>query len=170
MKREDDELDAVQTENSLDFLKNERNVLIITSCTKSKLGYDDSVSFPAEDMYQGDLFRKVRNYAEAMHFDYVIISAKYGVLHPLDTINGYEMQLKTRLDGENIRPDVERKLQAMISPYDKIVVIAGESYRRVLKNILDKRFVFIKTRGIGDLVSVVGRAIPNKNKNLTEFY
>ena len=170
MKREDDELDAVHTENSLDFLKNEKNILIITSCTKSKLGYDDLVSSPAEDMYQGELFRKVRNYAEAMHFDYVIISAKYGVLHPLDPISGYEMQLKTRLDGEKIRPDVERKLLAMISPYDKIVVIAGENYRRVLKNVLDKRFVFIKTRGIGDLVSIVGRAIPNKNKNLTEFY
>jgi hypothetical protein len=161
MQREDSELEAVHTEKTLDFLKNEKNVLIITSCTKSKLGYDDSVSSFAEDMYQGELFKKVRNYAEAMHFDYVIISAKYGVLHPLDTTKGYEMQLKTRLDGEKIRPDVERKLQAMISPYDKIVVIAGENYRRVLKNILDERFVFIKTRGIGDLVSIVGKAIPH---------
>lgn len=170
MKREDVELQLVHSESSLDFLKNEKNVLIITSCTKSKRGYDESVSSPAKDMYQGDLFKKVKSYSEAMGFDYVIISAKYGVLHPADAINGYEMQLRTRLDVEKIRPEVEQKLRNILSPYDRIVVIAGENYRRVLVNLLDDRFVFIKTKGIGDLVSIVGRAIPGKNKNLTEFY
>ena len=92
---------SIRSESSLDFLKNEKNVLIITSCTKSKRGYNDSVSSLAKDMYQGELFKKVKSYSETMGFDYVIISAKYGVLHPVDNINGYEMQLKTRLDVEN---------------------------------------------------------------------
>lgn len=169
MKREDVELDAVRSESSLDFLQNEKNVLIITSCTKSKRGYDDSFSSQAQDMYQGDLFKKVKSYSEAMGFDYVIISAKYGVLHPADSINGYEMQLRTKLDVENIRPEVEQKLRNILASYDNIVVIAGANYRRVLVNLLDDRFVFIKTKGIGDLVSIVGRAIPDKNKKLCDF-
>jgi queuine/archaeosine tRNA-ribosyltransferase len=169
MKREDAELNAVRSETSLDFLQNERNVLIITSCTKSKLGYDDTFSSRAQDMYQGDLFKKVKSYSKAMKFDYIIISAKYGVLHPAESINGYEMQLRTRLDVEKIRPEVEQKLRNILSSYDRIVVIAGENYRRVLVNLLDDRFVFLKTKGIGDLVSIVGRAIPDKNKKLNDF-
>jgi hypothetical protein len=169
IKREDVELQSVRSESSLDFLKNKKNVLIITSCTKSKRGYNDSVSSLAKDMYLGELFKKVKSYAETMGFDYVIISAKYGVLHPVDNINGYEMQLKTRLDIENIRPEVEQKLRNILSPYDHIVVIAGENYRRVLVNLLDDRFVFIKTKGIGELTSIVGRAIPDKNKKLSDF-
>jgi len=169
-KREDVELESVRSESSLDFLKNEKNVLIITSCTKSKLSNDESFSSPAKDMYQGDLFKKVKSYSETMGFDYVIISAKYGVLHPADTIYGYEMQLRTRLDAEIIRPEVEQKMRNILASYDHIVVIAGENYRRVLVNLLDDRFVFIKTKGIGDMVSIVGRAIPEKNKKLTEFF
>ena len=68
-----------------------------------------------------------------------------------------------------IRPEVEQKLRNILSPYDHIVVIAGENYRRVLVNLLDDRFVFIKTKGIGELTSIVGRAIPDKNKKLSDF-
>jgi cytoplasmic iron level regulating protein YaaA (DUF328/UPF0246 family) len=62
-------------------------------------------------MYQGRLFKAVRNYCEKMGFDYVIISAKYGLLRPDDVIEGYEMVLKTKEDVERIRPQVEEKLR-----------------------------------------------------------
>jgi hypothetical protein len=154
---------------SLEFLKGKKNVLILTSCTKNKLGYDDSQRSEAREMYQGTLFKKVKTYAEAMNFEYRIISAEYGLLLPTDHINGYNKRLKTTADVDNIRLDVEEKLIDQIAPYDTIVVIAGEKYRQVLLNLFsDERFVFLKTRGIGDMIKIVSDAIP-KNKQLSEF-
>jgi len=154
---------------SLEFLKDKKKVLILTSCTKNKLGYDDSQRSEAKEMYQGTLFKKVKIYAEAMNFDYRIISAEYGLLFPTDQINGYNKRLKTTADVNNIRLNVEEKLIDQIAPYDTIVVIAGEKYREVLLNLFsDERFVFLKTRGIGDMIKIVSDAIP-KNRNLSEF-
>jgi cytoplasmic iron level regulating protein YaaA (DUF328/UPF0246 family) len=103
-----------------------------------------------------------------MGFDYVIISAKYGLLHPDDVIEGYEMVLRTKEDVERIRPQVEEKLRPMLKGYDKIVVIAGKQYREVLKNLWDERFVAIKSKGYGDLCSIVSRAI-GSGKSILDF-
>ncbi|MEM2673748.1 MAG: tRNA-guanine transglycosylase DpdA [Candidatus Bathyarchaeia archaeon] len=145
-------------ENILTTLKKGEKVLVITECTKEKLGYDSSVRAPARQMYQGRLFKAVRKYCETMGFDYVIISAKYGLLHPDEVIEGYEMVLKTKEDVERIRPQVEEKLHPILKNYDKIVVIAGKQYREVLKNLWDERFIAVKSRGYGDLCNIVSKA------------
>jgi len=56
----------------------------------------------------------------------------------------------------------------LLKNYDKVVVIAGRQYREVLQNLWDERFAAIKSRGYGDLCSIVKRAIP-KEKSLLEF-
>lgn len=154
---------------SLEFLKDKKKVLIVTSCTKNKLGYDDSHRSMAQDMYQGTLFKKVKTYADIMHFDYRIISAEYGLLFPTDSINGYNKRLKTSNDVKEIRGGVEEKLLDQIAPYETILVIAGEKYREVLLNLFsDERFVYLKSRGIGDMIKIVSDAIP-KNKKIFDF-
>jgi hypothetical protein len=158
----------LQERSNLDFLKKEKNVLIITACSKNKLGCDPSTYVPAKEMYQGTLFKKVKSYADAMDFDYRIISAEYGLIKPDQFIEGYNKKLRTNGDIENIRPSIESKIKEEISQYDKIVVIAGEKYREVLENVFDERFFFVKAKGIGDLVSIVSKAIP-KNKILSKF-
>jgi hypothetical protein len=157
-----------EEENILSTLKKGEKVLVITECTKEKLGYDFSVKVPAKQMYQGRLFKAVRNYCEKMGFDYVIISAKYGLLHPDDVIEGYEMVLRTKEDVERIRPQVEEKLQPILEKYDKVVVIAGKQYREVLKNLWDERFIAIKSKGYGDLCSIVSKATV-KEKSILDF-
>jgi len=153
--------------NLLDLHKNHK-VLVITGCTKEKLGCDASVKAPADKMYQGRLFKTVRKYCESLGFDYVIVSAKYGLIHPDDVIEGYEKVLRTKEDVKNIQPGVEMKLRPLLKNYDRIVVIAGKRYREVLKNLWDERFVAIKSKGYGDLCSIVSRAIP-KEKTLLDF-
>jgi len=154
---------------SLEFLKDKKDVLILTSCTKNKINCDDFQKTEAREMYQGTLFKKVKTYAETMNFDYKIISAQYGLLEPNDPIMKYNKRLRTNGDVESIRPEVEEKLVNQLSPYKTIVVIAGEKYRDVLFNLFfDERFVFIKARGIGDMISIVSKAI-SKNKNLNQF-
>jgi len=157
-----------EEENILANLRKGEKVLVITECTKEKLGYDSSIKVPAKQMYQGRLFKTVRNYCEKMGFDYLIISAKYGLLHPDDVIEGYEMVLKTKEDVERIRPQVEEKLRPLLERYDKVVVIAGKQYREVLKNLWDERFIEIKSKGYGDLCSIVSKAIVQE-KSILDF-
>lgn len=146
-------------ENVLVSLKKGEKVLVITECTKKKLGYNSSIKTSAKQMYQGRLFKTVRRYCEVMGFDYVIISAKYGLLHPDDIIEGYDMVLRTKEDVKRIQPQVDEKLRPILKNYDKIVVIAGKQYREVLKNLWDERFIVIKSKGYGDLCSIVSKAI-----------
>lgn len=149
-------------------LKKSQKVLVITGCTKEKLGYNASVKAPAKRMYQGRLFKTVRKYCETMGFDYVIISAEYGLIHPDDTIEGYEKVLRRKEDIKRIQPLVEEKSRPLLKNYDKVVVIAGKQYREVLQNLWDERFVAIKSRGYGDLCSIVSKAMP-KEKTLLDF-
>jgi hypothetical protein len=155
-------------ENLLVSLEKSGKILVITECTKEKLGYDSSVKTLAKQMYQGRLFKTVRKYCESMGFDYVIISAKYGLIHPDDIIEGYETILKTKEDVEKIRPKVEEKLRAMLDNYDKVVVIAGKQYREVLKNLWNERFIAINSKGYGDLCSRVSKALM-KERQLLDF-
>lgn len=145
-----------------------QKVLVVTGCTKEKLGFNKSTKAPAKQMYQGRLFKTVRKYSEAMGFDYVIISAKYGLIFPDKEIEGYEKVLRTKEDVENIRPMVEERLRPLLKNYDRIVVIAGKRYREVLKNLWDERFAFVGSKGYGDLCSIISKSIP-KEKTLLDF-
>jgi len=147
--------------------KGER-VLIITECTKEKQGYDASVKSTAKEMYKGRLFQTVRKYCEAMKFDYVIFSAKYGLLFPDDEIEGYEKMLKTKEDVRQIQPLVEEKLRPLLHKYDKIIVIAGKTYRDVLQSLMDERFFVIKSKGYGDLCRIIKKSTPS-SLTLLEF-
>jgi len=104
-----------------------------------------------------------------MGYDYRIISAKYGILSPEDQITTYEKVLKSRADADQIRPSVEAGLKPILDMYDTILVIAGVQYRDVLKHIIDERFVFLKAKGIGDLIHKVSVAIPDVNRTINEF-
>jgi hypothetical protein len=155
-------------ESELSSLKKGDKVLVITECTKEKLGYDSSTKAAAKKMYQGRLFKAVKAYSEAMGFDYVIISAKYGLVFPNDVIEGYEKVLQTKEDIKNIQPLVEDKLRLLLKNYDRIVVISGEKYRNVLQNLWDDRFLAVRSRGYGDFCSIIENATP-KGKTLLEF-
>ena len=157
-------------EIDLTKLKKGERVLVITSCTKEKLGYSSKVKAPAKDMYQGLLFRKVKEFCEINKFDYVIISAKYGLLFPGEVIEGYEKVLKSKKDIKAIRPIVEEKLKKILNNYDKIVVIAGENYVKTLENLIDDRFYQVKGKGYGDLYSKVKNAVETLlTKKIHEF-
>ncbi len=155
-------------EFQLSSLKKGEKVLIITECSKEKLGYTSSVKAPAKLMYQGRLFKTVKEYAETMGFDYVIISAKYGLIFPDEMIEGYEKVLQTTDDVEKIRSIVEEKLKPILNDYEKIVVIAGEKYRETLRNLWDERFITVRSKGYGDLCRIIKEALP-KEKSLLEF-
>jgi hypothetical protein len=157
-----------KNEVDLSFMKKGDKILVITGCTKEKLGYTSSVKLPARIMYQGRLFKSVKAYAEAMGFDYLVISAKYGLVYPNDIIEGYEKALKTKEDVRNLRPLVEDKLKRLLVNYDRIIVISGQKYRDVLQNVWDDRFVSVRGKGYGDLCRIIRSSTP-ESVTLSEF-
>ena len=163
MKRQQD-----KQESPISALNGRDRVLIITECSKRKLGYNARTKAPAKSMYQGRLFKWVQRYCHVMGYDYAIISAKYGLVFPDEVIEGYEKSLQTKNDVVNLQPRVEKLLNPLIKNYDKIVVIAGEKYRDVLRNLWDDRFITVKGRGYTDLCSILENAMP-KGKLLLEF-
>ncbi|QYZ78050.1 hypothetical protein E2N92_00695 [Methanofollis formosanus] len=154
---------------TLDGFSKNQSVLVITGCTKNKCEIEEYRTIAAKDLYTGTLFTKVREYCERMGYDYRIISAKYALLKPDDQISTYEKVLRTRVDVDNIRPSVEEGLKPILKNYDTILVIAGAQYRDVLSHIIDDRFVFLKAKGIGDMMHKVSIAIPQVNLTLDEF-
>jgi len=133
-------------------------VLVITECTKEKLSYNSSMKAPAKMMYRGKLFEAVREFCESKKLDYLVISAKYGLLHPNEVIEGYDKVLRTRRDVEEIKPLVEQRLKPILADYDKIVVIAGKRYRETLSDLWDNHFFMIRSKGYGDLCSKIMKA------------
>jgi hypothetical protein len=103
----------------------------------------------------------VKELCRTKGFDYAIISAKYGLLLPNEQIEGYEKMLKNRKDVEEVRPKVEERLKEMLNRYDKVIVIAGSNYLRVLEGLADERFSHVKARGYGDLCSKVRKGTRN---------
>ena len=145
-------------EADLATLKKGERALVVTSCTKEKMGYDKNTKAIAEDMYKGKLFKAVKDFCKAKQFDYVIISAKYGLLFPEEHIEGYEKMLKTKKDIEEIRPEVEACLKTILDKYDKIILMMGSKYIRVLERVIDDRFFHVRSRGYGDLCSKIRKA------------
>ena len=153
----------------IEKLKGKR-VLVITACSQTKLGNTPKVKTKAKDMYQGKLFKLTRKLCESYKWDYVIISAKYGLLFPEEEIEGYEKVLKTKKDIEEVKLKVIPKLKKIITDYDNIIVIAGKNYREVIKELVDDKFFFIKSKGYGDLCSKIRQIVIMQTRKIDEFF
>ena len=144
-------------------------VLVVVECTKKKLGYAKSTKTKAKNLYQGQIFKVARTYSESRKFDYVIISAKYGLLFPDDVIEGYDKVLRTREDVEAIREQVEERLSKILPNYDTVLVIGGKLYRAALRNLWNGRFVTLKSRGYGDMTHMLAEATVKNVTPLSQF-
>lgn len=161
-------MEMVGVQDLKSFDRNEK-VLVITGCTKEKLGYNNSITAVARDMYKGRLFTVARRFCEKRGYDFVIISAKYGLVMPEETIAGYEKMLQNKRDVAEIRSEVESRLAEILPKYNKILVIAGKRYRQVLENLWDERFVFLKSKGYGDLCKKVLLATETSRQSRLEL-
>ena len=133
---------------------NNKKILVITSCSAKK----NRVSKPmrAIDLYQGDFFKKVNKFALLNQFDLNIISAKYGLITSDKKINYYNAKLKNTDDIENLKPKVIPKLNDIINNYDKILLLMGNDYKRIIEPVVNEKFInFFDKRGLGGYLSLM---------------
>lgn len=96
---------------------------------------------PAADLYVSQWFRKARRCVERRRWPWRILSAKHGLLDPAQVIEPYDLSL-TRQDAESRRlwaQVVARDLFTLAPPATRIVILAGDAYRRDLVPLLLER-------------------------------
>jgi hypothetical protein len=125
-------------------------ILALISCTKSKQNHPCK----AKEMYSvSNLFSKAYDYALQNSDQIAILSAKYGLLLPDESIEPYELTLKKMADykrrewTEKVLKQIEEKIG--FSRINKVIFLAGKEYR---ENIALALF----SRGISYTIPIEG--------------
>lgn len=109
-------------ETELDF----KNALCVIGCSKRKRKNKTI----AEKLYLGTLFKKSVEYCKLMKFDFIIVSAKYGVLLPDQMIEPYDKVLKNKKDADLLLQKIDKnKINELFFEYDNIIFFCGKYYR-----------------------------------------
>lgn len=110
--------------------------IALVSCVKQK----QENPCPAREMYTSALFSKARSYAEASADAWFILSAKYGLVEPDETIAPYEQTLKgaSASDRTNWASQVHAQLSShgILVPETRFLWLAGMDYQRELSRLL----------------------------------
>ena len=114
-----------------------RRTLVVVPCGEPKI-WDrkpEAGPTPAKDAYVGTAFKVNRQYAERVGDAWVVLSAKFGLLSPEDTVDGpYDVTFHGR--GSNaIEPAAirEQALALGFDTYERVIGLGGAEYRRVMK-------------------------------------
>ena len=117
-------------------MNNSPSPLIIIPCSKTKIWdqIPDAGPTPAKDAYTSSYFRLNRQYAETFTDSWRILSAKYGLLHPDQTITAYNATFNhpgRRLVTVELLQ--EQILSQNLRDHLRIIGLGGKAYRTMLK-------------------------------------
>jgi len=127
-----------------------RQIVIITGCSIKKL----AKKAPARELYQGVVFKKVKDLAELHGLDFMILSAKYGLLNETEIIEPYDLVIKNKLEVLKLQEIVIPQLVQIEKEYELIILIMGKNYRAVVAPRFGVKYKMIHdTIGIGALTS-----------------
>ena len=135
-----------------------QQIVIITGCSVKKL--DNQA--PARDLYQGVVFKKVKDLAELHGLDFMILSAKYGLLRGSELIEPYDMVIKNKSDIVRLQEIVIPQLVQIEKDFIRIILIMGKNYRAVCAPRFGTKYKMIHDRiGIGSLTSRLNKYLEN---------
>ena len=140
-----------------------KKILVLTSCSaKKKKNLTKAI-----DLYDGDFFKQVRKFVKRHNFDLRIVSAKYGLLSPGDKINPYNRRIENQQDIRKLQKKVNPELLKIIDEYDKILVLMGEDYKKIIKPISnDNMIYFFDKRGMGGYKSLMKNLLKIEKRQL----
>lgn len=100
-------------------------------------------------MYQSTWFKKAKGFVGER--DYYIISAKYGLLHPVDLIQPYDISLYDLGKAQKIRwgSSVASSIQDKIPRHQTLVFLAGKAYIKYIAGWLGDYKVETPLKGLG---------------------
>lgn len=99
----------------------------LVACSKMKA----TVSCPAREMYRGDVFNKSVALLERSGIrEWFILSAKYGLVHPMQRLAPYNDALadKSLREREEWGARVFDKIVAIVEPDERILFLGAEVY------------------------------------------
>lgn len=107
-----------------------KDALVLISCVKSKLPH----RAPAADLYDSARFVMSRDLAEAQGAEFMILSARYGLVEPTREIEPYDYTLNNL--GVDARrewsADVLKDLLPIAKKKARVIFLAGARYREFL--------------------------------------
>lgn len=121
--------------------------IVLVSCVAKKL----VAPALAADLYQSQWFKAARAYAEAHGNHWYILSAKYGLVHPDQSLLPYEQTLPGSHAKRRCWAELTAKqLRLAIEPQNaKLVILAGLRYRYPLMEYLKDYTVAVPMYALG---------------------
>ena len=109
----------------------------LVSCVSQKR----ATPSPAKDLYTSPLFRKARAYVERTGGPWFVLSAKYGLVHPDEVIEPYDLTLNTMgvADRRRWASKVLNQLEPHLEGIEAVIFLAGHRYREFLEPSLQGR-------------------------------
>lgn len=109
--------------------------IFLVSCVATK----SSHPCEARDMYTSTWFKKARRHVEEVGLDWFVLSARYGLIHPNEQIEPYELTLNTMPIRERKAwaNRVFQQIKDEIPGRKKFVFLAGARYREFLLPLLE---------------------------------
>lgn len=107
-----------------------RKTVVVVACSSQKIPLSRGERVPAAELYSAsDLFRKAAAYAEQHGDEWVILSAKHGLVFPDQLLGDYNVRLR-RGGDQAWAAIVSAQLRQHYDPATtKFVVLAGADYR-----------------------------------------
>lgn len=139
--------------------------IVLVACSKKKLNYLEQ----AKNLYQGHLFKLARRYAEQVGDEWYILSAKWGLVHPDQILEPYNVTLsdypplRRALWGFMVRSQL--KFHAPVPFSNRLIVLAGKQYRVQILLPLDYHVeVPLDGLGIGQQMSWLKEQLDNRSE------
>ena len=106
-----------------------------------------STRAPARELYESPLFRKMRAVVEEVGAPWFILSAKHGLLRPEAHIDPYDLTLNEMRASErrSWATGVIAQMERTLPRADRVVVLAGHTYREFLMHWLTRRWPVVDT-------------------------
>ena len=124
----------------------------------------------AKDLYASEWFYRARAFVEHSRCPWFILSAKFGLVTPEQTISPYEQTLNdmSRTERQAWAQRVQQQMDRVLPACDRCVVLAGQRYREFLMDYLTQRYtteVPMKGLAIGKQLRWLGHPV-SENKSL----
>lgn len=98
--------------------------IALIGCSATKLNRPA----PARELYQGNLFKLARTWAEAQGLDWYVVSAKHKVVHPDQVLEPYDQRVPTSRELLHLWCLSVNDEAWSVAPHGRLILLCGADY------------------------------------------